>query len=334
MDNNFKETVGKMRSLMERVEGNMSPYEATINEEMKINEAASKNRVQVSRDEILDILDQADNEQNEKNTGKFATITYVNAANVYKRKSSLDAETVNNALNKHSDKSEEDWHQKLSNFIKPETKGSNPITSVITVNRYTLKWHSPQNYAAAYNKYYSDLTDLRQRNGIANDSAGVLGDNKNIRDKSDTGAQFNQTGKMSRDFNFADVKMSGKAYFVNEDGHVVSEIPDDVVRTIVAKKKKYDAEASVSSQLTGPALDAYIQAKKELDAKFNPRNLLFDKILCICCGVNGVSYYYINDKLITNIAKGSDAIVNQNEMIEIAKELLNENFDVIQGFAN
>ena len=60
--NTFNESVGKMLSLMDRMSGNMTAYEATLNEAQRINEAVAKNRVQVSRDEILDILDKADDE--------------------------------------------------------------------------------------------------------------------------------------------------------------------------------------------------------------------------------------------------------------------------------
>ena len=337
--NNTKETIGKIRSLMERVEGNMSPYEATVNEQMRIDEATSKNRVQVTRDEILDILDKADEAQNETNQGLFATITYVKPEALLKTKRSIDNDKLSSALDKHADRGEEDWHKNLTTFRDAEKSTTkNPITAVVTVTRYHLRWHSPENYNRDYNKYKTALSKLRMDNGIGLDSDGMLGDNTNQRQDTDaTGAgKFNQTGNFARDFNMAKKvgKSKSTAYIVDETGHVVSEFPDDVMWSLKGKVSPRDGvEAEVKNTLSGEALEAYTKAKAELDAAFQGRNLLFDRILCICCSVNGTSYYFINDNLITKIAKGSDVNVNPQDMVEIAKEQLGESFDVIQGFA-
>lgn len=337
-ENSFKESVGKIRSLMERVEGNMTPREAQINEQMRIDEATAKNRVQVTRDEILDILDKADDAQNENNQGLFATITYVKPASLLKTKRSIDNEKLSSALDKHADKSEEEWHKNLSQFRDVEKSTSkNPITSIVTVTRYLIRWHSPKNYKSDYNKYKTALNNLRMKNGIALDSDGMLGNNNNERQSTDaTGAgQFNQTGNFARDFNMA--KLVGKpkstAYIMGEDGNIISEIPNDVMYTICTKRATKGVESYVKKVLTGPALDEYAKSKAELDASFDPVNLLFDRVLSICCSVNGTSYYFINDMLITKISGDSEVNVNASEMVEIAKEQLGESFDVIQGFA-
>lgn len=339
-EKNFKESVGKIRSLMERVEGNMSPYEASVNEQMRIDEATAKNRVQVTRDEILDILDMADDAQNESNKGLFATITYVKPASLLKTKRSIDNEKLSSALENHADKSEEEWHKNLSSFRDAEKSTTkNPISAIVTVTRYLLRWHSPSNYNSAYNKYKTALSDLRMKNGIAVDSDGMLGDNKNQRQSTDaTGSgQFNQTGNFARDFNMAAQvgKPKSTAYIVDDNGNIVSELPNEVMWSLHQKRGSSDGvESEVKKVLTGPALEEYAKAKAELDAEFSPRNLLFDRVLSICCSVNGTSYYYINDMLITKISKGSEVNVNPNEMVEIAKEQIGESFDGIQGFAN
>ena len=336
----FNESVGKMLSLMDRMNGSMTPYEAILNEQQRIDEAISKNRVQVSRDEILDILDRADDAQNEKNRGLFATVTYVKPANLLKTKRSIDSEKLGNALNKYQDKGEEQWHKDLTSFNSAEKSTTpNPISAVITLTRYYLKWHSLKNYNNDYNTYNNALSDLRMRNGIAIDSDGALGDNHNQRQSSDAtdAGKFNQTGNLSRDYNMArQIKQSDStAYIVDENGSIVSELPSDVMWAIHGKvSPRGGVESSVKKQLSGEALEAYAKAKAELDASFNPRNLLFDRTLCICCAVDGVSYYYINDKLVSAIAKNSEVNVNPQEMVEIAKEQLGESFDVMQGFAN
>lgn len=336
---NNKETIGKIRSLMERVEGDMSPYEASVNEQMHIDGATSKNRVQVTRDDILDILDKADEKQDETNRGLFATITYVKPASLLKTRRSVDTEKLTGALNKHIDKSEEDWHKNLSLFRDAEKSTTkNPISAIITATRYHIRWHSPKNYNRDNTKYSRALRDLRMSNGIGLDSDGMLGDNNNTREKSDaTGAgQFNQTGNLARDFNMARKVSKPKttAYIVDDTGNIVSEIPDDVMWSIHGKRsQKGGVEAAVKQVLSGPALEEYAKAKAELDAEFDPVNLIFDRILCICCSVDGTSYYFINDQLISKIAKDSEVNINPQDMVDIAKEQLGESFDVIQGFA-
>jgi hypothetical protein len=237
------------------------------------------------------------------------------------------------------DKSEEDWHKNLSLFRDAEKSTTrNPITAVITVTRYHLRWHSPENYNKDYNNYSRALRDLRMSNGISVETDGVLGDNNNTRETSDAigSGKFNQTGNLARDFNMARTvgKPKSTAYIVDDTGHVVTELPNDVMWSIRGKKSpKGGVESSVKNVLTGDALDAYAKAKAELDAEFNPANLLFDRMLCICCSVDGTSYYFINDQLISKIAKDSEVNINPQDMVDIAKEQLGESFDVIQGFA-
>jgi hypothetical protein len=334
----FSESVGKMLSLMERMSGNMTAYEATLNEVQHISEAAVKNRVPVTRDEILDILDQADDQQNATNSNLFATVTYVNAANLLKTKRSIDVEKLGGALNKHSDKSEEPWHRDLSAFRDAEKSSTkNPIGAIVTVTRYLMQWQSLANYGRDYGEYRDGLSSLRMSHGIGIQTDGTLGDNHNQRQASDAtdAGKFNQTGNLARDFNMKRcVNKKTTAYIVDENGSIVSEIPDDVMWSIHAKRSPRGVEAEVRNTLSGEALEAYANAKAELDAKFDGRNLLFDKMLCICCSVNGVSYYYINDALISKITKGSEVNVNPQEMVKIAEEQLDETFTGIQGFAD
>lgn len=335
----FNESVGKIHSLMERMGSNMTAYQAILNEEMCIAEASAKSRVQVSRDEILDILDRADDIQNDKNSGLFATVTYVKPANILKTKRSIDSDKLTNALGNYQDRSEEQWHKDLTAFSTAEKSTTpNPISAVITTTRYHLRWQSLKNYAADYSTYRDALSNLRMKNGIAIQTDGLLGDNNNQRQNSDAtdAAKFNQTGNLARDYNMA--KQVGKpkstAYIVDETGHIVSELPNEVMWSIHGKvSPRGGVESEVKKQLSGEALEAYAKAKAELDASFNPRNLLFDRTLCICCAVDGISYYYINDQLVSAIASKSDVHVNPQEMVEIAKEQLGESFDVMQGFS-
>lgn len=330
MENNAKVQAAKMRSLMERMDCHQSYDRSMLNEEKLIAEATGSNRQQVTRDNIIDILNQAEN--NPRNNGLWASITYVKPQAVYKTKKSWRANDMTDALNANSDRSEEEWYKNLTAYNQDGVKGNNPVSTVVVTQRYQIHWSSKENYNKQYSAYKDALSKLRMSNGIGLDSDGMLGDNRNQRQQSDTGAQFNQTGNLSRDFNMAGSHCKTTAYFVDTTGHIISEIPGNVIDAMSTPKSPAKPEKAVADVLQGPALDAYMKAKAELDKKFRPQNLLFDRILCIAASVDGVSYYYINDALSSPIASKSDVNVNPQEMLKIAEEQLGESFDALQGF--
>ena len=291
-------------------------------------------RRQVSRDEILDVLNQQDDDP--KSGGKWATITYVKPVSVYKTKKSWRADDVQKALDNNSNRGGEDWYKNLSAFNQDGAKGKNPISFVVVAKRYMLHWHTQEDFGRDSRKYGEALRNLRMKNGIDIESDGYLGDNHNQREKFDYGAQQNQTGNLSRDFNMAKAdskKLKKLIFFCADQGNVISELPEDVLNSMLAPYKERGVEKAVSNVLTGEALEAYAQAKKELDKGYKPTNLLFNQILCIAASVNGESYYSINHKLEAPIAKGGSVNINQQTMIEIAERILNENFEQLENYA-
>lgn len=291
-------------------------------------------RMQVSRDEILDILNKQDDDP--RSGGKWATITYVKPVSVYKTKKSWRADDVQKALDNNMDRGEEDWYKNLSAFNQEGAKGKNPISFVVVAKRYMLHWHTQEDFGRDSAEYGEALRNLRMKNGIGLDSNGYLGDNHNQREKFDYGAQQNQTGNLSRDFNMAKAdskKLKQLIFFCDDQGNVVSELPENVLNSMLAPYKERGVEKAVSDVLSGEALEAYAQAKKELDKGYKPTNLLFNQILCIAASVNGESYYYINDKLEAPISKGGSVNINQQTMIEIAERILDENFEQLENYA-
>ena len=127
-----------------------------------------------------------------------------------------------------------------------------------------------------------------------------------------------------------------------ENNRICDAIKDILSAFVAAKKiaKKTDKELKdIAAQLSAIIIqhrDYYIAARKEITSSFKPQNFLFDRILSRVASVDGVDYYYINDKLITPIAKKSEVNVNQGEMVEIAKKQLQLSFNDINAseFAN
>lgn len=301
-----------------------------------VNESVG-NRKQVTRDEIIDLLNTADDSP--INNGKFASVTYVKPVSVYKQKRMYKGkplwrkDDVQSALDKYADRSGEDWHKNLTAFNQDDAKGNNPISTVVVAQRYLLHWISQEKFRKDYADYANKLSNLRMKYKLGLKSDGKLGDNHNQRQLSDTGAQLNQTNNLSRDFNMSGSKIKTTAYFVDENGNIVVELPSEVLKSMLAPRKERGPEKEAIETLSPEDLQAYAKAKAELDANFSPQNLLFDRILSIAISVNGQSYYYINDKLLTPIRDNGNVNVNQQEMVKIAEEQLGENIKDLMNFS-
>lgn len=334
MDNkNLNEMIGKMRSLMERIERPHTGREALLNEQMHINEATGVSK-EVTRDEIVDILDKQDETGN---GGLFATVVYAQSSPVYKtkRKGSWRSDDVNSMLDATRDEfGDSDWHKELSDYNDDSVKSStpNPIVNVLLVTKYQLHWTTKDNYGKAYGEYKTNLGNLRMKYNIARDSDGMLGDNHNQRQ--DLGvAQANQTGNLSKDFNMASSEvLESTLYRVDADGNVVGEIPEAAVKAMSTPYKEPSVEKAVRDVLSDEEIKAYMEAKKELDKKFRGRTLNFDGILAIKAYVKseGISYYYINDKGALSGKNGFP--VDQSKLTEIAEENIGEKHGMITGF--
>lgn len=332
MDNSFDVEVAKMRSLMERIEKPHTNYQAVLNEERLINEANGTKR-EVTRDEIIDILEDQDTKGN---GGLYAHLVYATGEPLYKSKrapywrSDDVATMLGNTKDEYGEKA---WHKDLSAYNEPSVKSSekNPI-AVVCVTKYEVHWTTKGNYDKAYGDYSEQLKNLRMSYGIGLDSDGTLGDNKNQRQNLGFGTQMNQNGNLSKDFNMASAKVLSRTFYrVDADGHIGEELPESAIKSMMALSKGPKPEKAVSDVISGEELEAYMEARAKLDAKFKGRTLNYDSMLAISANVNGVSYYYINDKLKLS---GKNAIpVDESDMIRIGEEQIGQTFTPMDGFA-
>ena len=160
-----------------------------------------------------------------------------------------------------------------------------------------------------------------------------MSDAHNNSNKTEYGAYQNQAGKLKLKQNVAKAKVKSEFYVIDENGNILGSIPNDVVNSISLIKKKETAPSAVRKALADnpDALNAYIAAKKELDAEFRTQDFILDKILCIVASVNGKSYYWINDGITTPIEKGSSVNVNREQLLDIMKEKVGETFQDVEN---
>lgn len=305
-------------------------------------ETQGSSRRQVSRDEILDVLDRAD----ESGKTTYASITYITDKPVYNRKSHYHGnklwrgDDVKNALGNNREKhGESDWFKDLDSYTNQEQDTKfNPITGVIAITRFVVNWISPNRFKKRAGEEGRKLRDLRMSVGVGLDSDGMLGDNHNQRYDSGYGQQrFNQTDKLSRDFNMAKIQnLTSTPYFVNADGHIVSDLPKDILNSmskLPKEKGEFDNVEKGVRDVIGndeEAMRTYSQAKAELEKDWRPENKLLDAILCIVATVDGEQIYYINDAAVT---KENKTNANQAELIAIAEKAIGQTFEALNSTA-
>lgn len=295
-----------------------------------------KNRQQVSRDEILDIMN--DMEEMPGTSGKFISVTYASNVSTYlKQNKSIDFD----GAKKHIEDNEEYQNQKWYNSLKDFNEGlikDNPLSSVIAIKRYLFNWKTREEFAKEYDDWANRRNNIRNKY-LKLDTDGVLGDNKNPTKKSDFGTQVNSnTNNLSLSVNTAKANIKVRNFFVDGDGDetTLTEVKKELIDFYKRKSSSggYKVEKTALDQLVGEDLEAYTKAMQEIDKEMKINNLLFDKILCIAGYVNGKSFYYINDKVLLNkTTSKNSSMVNQSSLVKIAEEQLNESFEEIDNFA-
>ena len=290
-------------------------------------------RIQVSRDQILDKMNRMANDPSRN--GKFVSIVYANDAKVYKTKRNWRTDDVSSALSKYSDSQDKEWYQKITQYNDPSiTKGKNPVAVVVT-SRHLFHWQTKEQYNKSVGDFNNKRAELRMGLGYGTNREGYMGDNHNQRKHLDTGEQMNQTGNLSIDVNMANSKKTKyRYYYVNADGTVDkdNEMPSDIIYAMKAVPKSYEKGKEymryVEREMLNHTQDeeklkAYGEAMKELkNTVHDNRNFLWSQILTICATVDGQSFYYIND------AVGLD-FVDPAGLVKIAEDQLGEIFNEI-----
>jgi hypothetical protein len=283
---------------------------------MKLFEANGAPRIQLGRDEFISKM----KEQDENGAGRWVSLTYVTVKPVYNTKRNWRTDDVTSALQGYSKEGNESWFDAVNDFnndTEGKIKKLQMNKAIVVVKRYVLNWPSDKSWKKAYGEYDDALTNLRLKYGLSQKMAM----NNNQREDVGGWAQQNQTGNLSKDFNFANVKNTKTTcYTVDEAGHILGEFPESLFKAMTKPFSAPGPEKEAVEKLSPEDLQAYAQAKKELDATFSCKNLLFDRILSIVASVNGVDYYYVNNALKHAIT--DESYVNPQDMERIALEQL------------
>ena len=321
-----KQGIAEALSLMKRMEmKGLTGFQGKMLKEEMINEAIKKERVQVTRDQIIDILNNA-------KPGQFASIIMVYDAGIYGTKKSWKNDEVEKVLNTYKDdETRGGWYDTLKDYHEngPVTnRSNNPLRYIVSIVRYVLHWDNTTTFDNKYNKFALQRKDIRAKYNLPE----KWREGTNKPEKTTYGPLVNKNGDIKLRQNCAKprTKITGENYFIDQEGHICEMIPGDVVAAIKAIKPKGPEKSAVEA--LGPEVaQMYWEEMEAINKISDPRDFFYDKMLAVVCTVNGTPYYYINDNVLTKVAK--EVYVDKTELVDIAKEKLGQAFNAVDNFA-
>lgn len=303
--NELSKEIGKIRSLIDRLEKHHTVLEAIQNERMYLTEGVA--RKLATPNEVFEIL-------NTIGRNAFVCIGTANGANLelpkVKRKNPLT--------------------NRMKSYDDFETFGKavgydGEIGALVNITSYNFRFYPLEDINKQYSAYKQSANKIRADYGI--DPIKDKGD-ADYRDKMEYGSGINVYGGGNKDkegnfyvaFNSFNVKPKGMTYIVDSEGHITQELTKDQVRPFL--KKNLDPYASISGVRalreigkTEEEIKAYVEALQNL--KFQYKNFVGDKILWIAATVNGQKLIYINSNFTLAV---NDININKDDFLQKANE--------------
>lgn len=257
---NFKTEVAKMRSLMERMNSKMTPYEGILNEEKMINEALSPDRELINSNNFFDF-------KSAMKQGGFATIGYVTGAN-------LEYPTVK--LKKEGDKRIKNYPDMNAVGEKLKYKGEN-IGGIIKLTRYHINWDTEENLNKKYSQYKIDYNNTCDEfgcpEGKINDGGTYKTDKIEYGDDKTSMYAGNNEEKLGNTYvnqNTHGATISAKYYLVDISGTIVREVDKEELKDYF-KTKSTSSKAVTALRKMGAEEDRiqeFIKRINDLKMKY------------------------------------------------------------------
>jgi hypothetical protein len=302
MKENVLLEMAKMKSLMNRIENRMTPYEAVLNEEKLLNEVrVPKDVVLKSADEFFDIMDQS-------GAGKFFTMGCVFTANIeptVKRKNPLT-----NRM-----KSYEDY----SVF----GEGSDDIAAIVSLVSYNRQYQHRDTVSKEYGLSKEKENEIRRNYG-----APEVGEkNGGYKEKVDWGKHGAEVYKGSNEelqgntyhpinVHHSKTNITKRYFVIGKDGHILRELDEATIKPFL-KKKTGNSGANALRRLgtEEETIKAYLDEIDKIGMTYiNPKG---DSILYIASAINGQKIRYINENMKRCV---NDINIAPEDFLKIARE--------------
>lgn len=260
----FNESLGKMRSLMERMGSNMTAYEASLNEEVRIAEALEANRTLVQANNLYDVI-------SSMSAGGYASFGYVMGANLNlptvkkknpatnRMKSYVDNETLGNKLNYPGDR----------------------IGGIVKFTRYLVHWSTPDSIGKKYGDYKTNFNNICDEYGC--EDAKIKDKDYKTKERINYGENGvehysgNDESKQGNDYssqNLHGAKIKSTYLLVDVDGNIIREVDKNEIKDYIKPKSEY-----------GYGTEKIVKVLKELGAEEVRIKEVIDK-------VNGLNMRY------------------------------------------
>lgn len=300
MNCDFRTELGKMRSLIERMEGNFTPYQAILNEERLINEVKENRRVETPN-EFFRILD-------EIGDNKFVTIGYVVGANLdlpkIKKRNPLT-----NRMKGYDD------------FSVFSEEGEDEIGAIIKISAYNMRYSAFDAMNKRYGQYKDAANSIRGEYGLPpmedkeNDYANTMGVGKGTSVYG--GNNQSLQGHAYSPQNIFNVHPHSVYYAINKEGHIIKALSDEQVKPYIIHKEKTPSGLKALREMgvEEEKIQEYINRIKDL--KMNYIRFEANSILWLCATVNGEKILYLN----SNLSRAVNEIdILPQDFLMVAKE--------------
>lgn len=294
--------MARIKSLMNRIENKMTPYEAMLSEQKMLNEVrVPKDMVLKSADDFFDIMDQS-------GEGKFFTMGCVFTANIeptVKRKNPLTNRMKN--------------YEDYSVF----GEGSDDIAAIVKLVSYNRQYQNRDTVSRDYGISKEKENEIRRNHGIPE----VGTKQKNYKEKLGYGEHGvevykgdneNLQGNTYHPINVHSSKTNiKKRYFIiGADGHILREMDEATIKPYL-KKKAGNSGIKALREL-GREETEIQEYLKEIDSigmnYINPKG---DSILYIATSINGTKIRYINENMKRCV---NDIDIVPEDFLKIARE--------------
>ena len=305
MKQNMLTEIAKMKSLINRMEKRMTPYEAVLNEEKMLSEVYTPKDVIVkSPDEFFDIMDQS-------GAGKFFTIGCVFSTEIEPK-----VKKKNPATNRM--KSYDDY----SVF----GEGSEDIAAIVSLVSYNRQYQHRDKVSSEYAASKQKENDIRRNYGapeIADKTGGYKGtlDYGKHGVEVYSGSDETKQGNTYHPINVHPSKTrTKKRYFViGADGHILRELDAETIMPYL-KKKSGNSGANALRKLgrEEEEIKRYMDEVNGIGmAYINPKS---DSILYMASSIGKQKIRYINDNM---RRKANEIDVVPEDFLKIARERYN-----------
>ena len=298
---NFNTEVAKIRSLIERMNGNMTPYEAMLNEEKLIQEANTPRKIKNAND-FFDIL-------SSMKGGCFATIGYVTGANLDIPK----IKKINPETGRMKGYDDYESFGKSLNY-------NGEVGGVIKLTSYTLNWSNPENLSDAYKKYKQNANNIRAKYELE-----PIQDRESYKTKQEYGnagvaVYSGNNDDLSKHSytsqNIHNARIKSTYYLVSTEGMIIREVDKNELISYFKKKSEMSGVSTLRKMgKSEEDIKSYIDEMTALGMSY--KNFEASSILYMVATVDGEKIVYINDNLTQSVR---DINILPSEFTKIAKE--------------